>query len=210
MLFTSNQLSVQKMKFLYGPPPENDIDLIDARKLEYPSLNTLQGIAFGIGALLLALLAAVLWATSTLKPFIDSLGDAMANQSTLVYLAAIPLTLVVHEVVHCLAYPNPLDGAIGFLPKSGMAYAWYGKPLTRARMCVILLAPATVLTAIALTVYCMNPSVGLNLLPAMLFNLLSAGGDIFGCYTMLRQVPAENFVQLKGTTLWWGKLEPAA
>lgn len=193
------------MKFLYGLPPTPAIQLASARPLNLPSMGVLQVVALGIGLLLLGVFAAVLWACSELEPFLKALQYAADTQHPLVFLAMLPLTLFIHELVHCLAYPRVQHSVIGILPKTGLAYAWNGQPLPRSRMFIAIMAPLVVMTAIMLALYVWVPTVGAHLLPAMLFNIIGSGGDVLVLCYALRQVPSDGWFQLVGMSVWWGK-----
>ena len=193
------------MKFLYGHPPEPAMQLAGAEPLKLPSLNTVQGVAFGIGVLMLALLAAALWVCSQLQPFLDALTHALDVQPPLVFLLVLPLTLFVHEVVHCLAFPRPDKSVIGILPKTALAFAWNGEPIPRFRMLVAILAPLVGMSAILFALYLWVPAIGGHALPAMLFNVLGSGGDVLVLVYTLRQVPSDGWFQMIGKTMWWGR-----
>lgn len=198
------------MKFLYGYPAEPDLSLVAAQPLRLPRSGALQGIALVIGLLMVGLLAAVLAVAGELPAVIKALRVALDTQPPLVFLAALPVSLFLHEVVHCLAFPQPAHSVIGILPKTGLAYAWYGAPMARHRVLVAMLAPLVLLTALTFGLYWALPSVGLHLLPAMVFNILGAGGDVLMVVLVLRQVPSSGWFQLRGMTFWWGKFPGTA
>jgi hypothetical protein len=192
------------MKFLYGYPAESELVLQAAQPLRLPRSGVLQGIALGIGLLMVGMLAAVLYAAGQLSAFVNALQVALDTQPPLVFLAALPVSLFVHELVHCLAFPQPAHSVIGILPKTGLAFAWNGQPMARHRVLVAVLAPLVLLTTVALGLYWAMPMLGTHLLPAMLFNILGAGGDVVLVYLVLRQVPSDSWFQLRGMTFWWG------
>jgi hypothetical protein len=180
------------------PPPGYQTPL----RLRYPTAG-LQAAAI---ALLVLAAPLLVWLSYTLRgdtavvPPIDALGAIAA------LLAAIVVTVVVHEWVHGLAYQ-----ALGYKVSYGVslhlgaAYAGaFGQWQRRGHNLLVALAPLLLLSPLLLLAVARGgPQTAQLAFAALLFNISGAVGDLYLAYRLLRMPPAALLYDADPKTMWY-------
>lgn len=195
------------MKFVYGPPPEQPLELLNPAIVQYPALLRISVISLFVGLAVTTMMAAGLYILGPLPLYIKGFKYALDTQPPTVFLGSLFLVMVGHEAIHALLYPRSLLSkrtAIGILPQTGLAYAWSGHPMPRNRYMLVGLGPLTLMSLAPLALFPLYPMELANFLPSMLFNLVASGGDLLVLYYLCRQVPSASWIQLSGMTTYWG------
>lgn len=185
------------MRLHIGEIPDSPDFVPDARwrQMREPTPWVMQLLALPVGfGLTLAL--AVLWMAVT------PVGRGPAP-STGTALAAVLVTIPVHEFLHLLLHPRTGDSIAGFWPSRLLFYTHYHNALPCRRYHAILLAPLVVLSVLPLAV-CALASVSSPFLAVLsVTNALVASGDLFAVLLLLVQVPARATLRNKGWRLYW-------
>src|SRR5262249_44454838 len=156
----------EPMRLYWGAPPQDPV-FHPARdgwiKLREPDPILLQVIAAPVAGLtavlLLATWIALAWAQSTrgLIPSTEEPGDpsqAITPELSVVgVVVAIPLIIVLHELLHAICFPGGLwttQSGIGVWPSRLLFYACYLGPMSRNRFLLVYSMPLLVLTLLPL------------------------------------------------------------
>lgn len=207
------------MRLRIGPPPIDHAfaPLPPWRPLREPrrlSAVVLLSLPLGIAAagLILAIglpLApgnTVTWAVQV------DLMSRSALQSMALFLAFILGLVLVHELLHALAFPGSLrspDVVLGFWPRGLVFYAHYGGEMGRDRFLWTLACPFVVIGLASLVLAALDQSRHSFWLFAGALNALSSSVDLLGLILVLSQVPRGARVRNHGHLTFW-RLSPIA
>ncbi|MBE3590982.1 MAG: DUF3267 domain-containing protein [Firmicutes bacterium] len=189
------------MKFVLGKPPASD-DFTPSegawiRLKEPASMWILQLASLPIG---LALVAAML----LLAAVLGLPGSIVIDGAS---LAALPLIIPAHELLHGLAYPVRLSSPrvmLGFWPSSLVFYAHFNGEIARARFLAVLLAPLFVLSVLPLLILKLAGGHGAPfIMAASAMNAFVSCGDVFGALLILFQVPRGAVIRNQGWKTYW-------
>lgn len=108
------------------------------------------------------------------------------------------LLLIVHELLHAVAFPKNATVYIGFMPKSFAAVALSSSPIKRNRFIFSSILPI-ILGIIPLTVFCFG-SIYLKELNGLTFGMaimgmLSVYPDLYNIFKVLKVVPRNAVIQ---------------
>lgn len=108
------------------------------------------------------------------------------------------LLLVVHELLHAVAFPKDATVYIGIMPKSMAAVALSPSPVKRNRFLFISLLPV-ILGVIPLVLFCVSES-SLQELNGLLFGMAVMGmvsvyPDLYNAAHILKKVPSGTMIQ---------------
>ena len=130
---------------------------------------------------------------------------AAGSRGALVLLFLLPVTMLLHELVHIVAQPGSGRSPatiVGIWPSKMVAYAVYDGDLTWLRCLVVGAAPLIALSAV--------PALGSLLLgghPIILamaaLNALAACGDMMAIALIVTQVPRRAVLRNLGYDTWW-------
>jgi hypothetical protein len=108
-------------------------------------------------------------------------------------LIGIPLTVIVHELIHTLAHPynGRSDNTIlGFWPSKMVFYAHYNGVLSRQRFITILVVPFIVISIPPLLLCIFFSIDSFFLMFVSVFNALCSCVDLLGVILLFLQVPS--------------------
>jgi hypothetical protein len=188
------------LKFVVGPPPEiADIVGNAAWKplagYDATGSSALRMLTVG---LLSALLTYSLWAA-----FVPA--SLPISWPPIVLSAFVVATLmVVHEVLHILAFPGGGFGntVAGFWPAKGAAYVGYTLPISRNRFIFVTLTPLAILSAGMLAAGILGLRFPVALQWASVLNAFGSGGDLVAVYLLARQSSSSSVVLESGQRLY--------
>ncbi len=108
------------------------------------------------------------------------------------------LLIIVHELLHAIAFPKTATVYIGIMPKSFTAVALSSSPVKRNRFLFLSLLPI-LLGIIPLVVFCFS-SHSLKELNGLMFGMAIMGmasvyPDIYNVFTILKSVPKDAIIQ---------------
>ena len=188
------------LKFEFGPPPEiagivNNEMWKPLAGYDTTGSSALRMLTIG---LLSALLTYSLWVS--LVP--ASLPISWPPIALSVFVVA--TLMVVHEVLHILAFPGGGFGntVAGFWPAKGAAYVGYTLPISRNRFMLATLTPLTVLSAGMLAAGILGLRVPVALQWASVLNAFGSGADLVAVYLLARQSPSSAVVLGSGQRLY--------
>ncbi len=188
------------LKFVFGPPPEiagivNNEMWKPLAGYDTTGSSALRMLTIG---LLSALLTYSLWVS--LVP--ASLPISWPPIALSVFVVA--TLMVVHEVLHILAFPGGGFGntVAGFWPAKGAAYVGYTLPISRNRFMLATLTPLTVLSAGMLAAGILGLRVPVALQWASVLNAFGSGADLVAVYLLARQSPSSAVVLGSGQRLY--------
>ena len=188
------------LKFVFGPPPEiagivNNEMWKPLAGYDTTGSSALRMLTIG---LLSALLTYSLWVS--LVP--ASLPISWPPIALSVFVVA--TLMVVHEVLHILAFPGGGFGntVAGFWPTKGAAYVGYTLPISRNRFMLATLTPLTVLSAGMLAAGILGLRVPVALQWASVLNAFGSGADLVAVYLLARQSPSSAVVFGSGQRLY--------
>ena len=188
------------LKFVFGPPPEiagivNNEMWKPLAGYDTTGSSALRMLTIG---LLSALLTYSLWVS--LVP--ASLPISWPPIALSVF--DIAKLMVVHEVLHILAFPGGGFGntVAGFWPAKGAAYVGYTLPISRNRFMLATLTPLTVLSAGMLAAGILGLRVPVALQWASVLNAFGSGADLVAVYLLARQSPSSAVVLGSGQRLY--------
>ena len=188
------------LKFVFGPPPEiagivNNEMWKPLAGYDTTGSSALRMLTIG---LLSALLTYSLWVS--LVP--ASLPISWPPIALSVFVVA--TLMVVHEVLHILAFPGGGSGntVAGFWPAKGAAYVGYTLPISRNRFMLATLTPLTVLSAGMLAAGILGLRVPVALQWASVLNAFGSGADLVAVYLLARQSPSSAVVLGSGQRLY--------
>ena len=188
------------MKFIVGPPPENqDFEpnnqgwtRLREPKLEAMMLRALPlTVVLGLGVLLL-------WVGFT---------PCRINEISLLWsVVAIPFCVPLHEISHALAFPAAgwmVRTTFGVWPSRLAFYADYRGSLSRNRTVTILVFPFLLLSIVPLLtcgVLGIAPSV---VVYASICNAFLSSIDFVSILLVLSQVPGKAVIRQQDGKAWW-------
>ena len=188
------------LKLVFGPPPEiagivNNEMWKPLAGYDTTGSSALRMLTIG---LLSALLTYSLWVS--LVP--ASLPISWPPIALSVFVVA--TLMVVHEVLHILAFPGGGFGntVAGFWPAKGAAYVGYTLPISRNRFMLATLTPLTVLSAGMLAAGILGLRVPVALQWASVLNAFGSGADLVAVYLLARQSPSSAVVLGSGQRLY--------
>ena len=188
------------LNFVVGPPPEipgivGNATWKPLAGYDAAGSSALRMLTVG---LLSALLTYVLWVA--LVPAALPISWPPIVLSVLV----VATLMVVHEVLHILAFPGGGFGntVAGFWPAKGAAYVGYTLPIPRNRFLLATLTPLTVLSAGMLTAGVMGLRVPVALQWASVLNAFGSGADLVAVYLLVRQSSSSAVVLGSGQRLY--------
>lgn len=108
------------------------------------------------------------------------------------------LLLIVHELLHAIAFPKNATVHIGIMPKSLTAVALSSSPVKRNRFIFLSLLPI-ILGLIPLVIFCFSSN-NLKELNGILFGMsimgmISVYPDIYNVFNILKEVPKNATIQ---------------
>lgn len=108
------------------------------------------------------------------------------------------LLMIVHELLHAIAYPKNATVYIGIMPKSFTAVALSASPVKRNRFIFLSILPI-ILGLIPLAVFCVSGS-NLKELNGVMFGMATMGmisvyPDIYNIFGILKEVPKSCTLQ---------------
>ena len=108
------------------------------------------------------------------------------------------LLIIVHELLHAIAFPKNATVYIGIMPKSLTAVALSSNPVRRNRFIFISILPI-ILGLIPLVIFCFSNN-SLKELNGILFGMAIMGmvgvyPDIYNIFNILREVPENATIQ---------------
>lgn len=108
------------------------------------------------------------------------------------------LLIIVHELLHAIAFPKEATVYIGIMPKSLTAVALSSSPVKRNRFIFLSILPI-ILGIIPLVVFCMN-SYYLKEINGIMFGMAIMGmtsvyPDIYNIFLVLKTVPKNAIIQ---------------
>lgn len=121
------------------------------------------------------------------------------------------LLLIVHELLHAVAFPKDATVYIGIMPKSMAAVALSPSPVKRNRFLFISMLPV-ILGVIPLVLFCINGS-SLQELNGLLFGMAVMGmvsvyPDLYNAIHILKAVPSNAMIQNdKNITYYFKEVE---
>lgn len=116
------------------------------------------------------------------------------------------LLIIVHELLHAIAYPKNAIVYIGIMPKSLTAVALSSSPVKRNRFIFLSIFPI-ILGIIPLVVFCFCDN-NLKELNGLMFGMsimgmLSVYPDIYNIYCVLKWVPKNATIQIDKNTTYY-------
>lgn len=117
------------------------------------------------------------------------------------------LLIIVHELLHAVAFPKEATVYIGIMPKSFTAVALSASPVKRDRFVFLSLLPI-ILGIIPLIAFCLGGCDQKEWNGAMfgmaVMGMVSVYPDIYNCYRILKAVPKDAVLQNdKNTTYYY-------
>lgn len=116
------------------------------------------------------------------------------------------LALIIHELLHAVAFPKAATVYIGIYPKSYAAVALSAYPLKRWRFVFMSLLP-TILGIVPIVLFLLLPPYMKNLsgffLGMSMMGLTSPSVDLYNVYMVLRGTPKGCIVQFHGEDLYY-------
>ncbi|MHC4739911.1 MAG: DUF3267 domain-containing protein [Planctomycetota bacterium] len=177
------------MRFRFGKIPDN-VDFLPEEgnwiPIKEPSPWLAQLFAFPIG-IALGVLFIFLWSYFTSTTFYNF-------PTTLILIFfCIPLTVIIHELIHALAHPNNgrSDNTIcGYWPSKTLFYAHYDGILSKQRFITILILPL-IFISIPPLLLCIFFSIdSFFLMFVSVFNAICSCVDLLGAILLFFQIPA--------------------
>lgn len=106
--------------------------------------------------------------------------------------------IIVHELLHAIAFPKNATVYIGIMPKSLAAVALSSSPVKRSRFIFLSILPI-ILGIVPLVIFCFSSN-SLKELNGMLFGMaimgmISVYPDIYNIYNVLKKVPKNATIQ---------------
>lgn len=106
--------------------------------------------------------------------------------------------IIVHELLHAIAFPKNATVYIGIMPKSLAAVALSSSPVKRGRFIFLSILPI-ILGIVPLVIFCFSSN-SLKALNGMLFGMaimgmISVYPDIYNIYNILKKVPKNATIQ---------------
>jgi hypothetical protein len=194
------------MRFVVGPIPKSERfhpAETGWSKLKEPDASALLWLSLSAGGVAGAALVSWHLLVSPI-PLLQVL-KAAGPRGALVLALLLPLTMLLHELVHMVAQPGSGRSSatiVGFWPSKMVAYAVYDGDLTRLRFLAVGAAPLIALSVV--------PALGSLLLgghPIILamaaLNALAACGDMMGIALIVAQVPRRAVLRNLGYDTWW-------
>ncbi len=180
--------------------PEN------AKKLEVEEdikKMQLKALPFAIPSFLILLICMFL------KTYLS--GERVINIGFLfIGVAAGFLLIIVHELLHAVAFPKNATVYIGFMPKSFAAVALSSSPVKRNRFIFLSILPI-ILGIIPLAVFCFG-SIYFKELNGALFGMAIIGmisiyPDIYNIFNVLKTVPKNAVIQNDKNTTYYYEIQ---
>ena len=113
--------------------------------------------------------------------------------------------LLIHELLHAIAYPSEATVVIGLAPKQFAAVALASYPLKRSRFILMCLLPY-LLGILPIILFCVSPAAnaGINgfLFGLSIMGLTSPYVDSYNVYQVLRQTAKSDSIQFYGDELY--------
>lgn len=116
------------------------------------------------------------------------------------------LLIIVHELLHAIAYPKNAIVYIGIMPKSLTAVALSSSPVKRNRFIFLSILPI-ILGIIPLVIFCCS-DINLKELNGLMFGMAIMGmvsvyPDIYNIYNVLKYVPKNATIQIDKNTTYY-------
>lgn len=116
------------------------------------------------------------------------------------------LLIIVHELLHAIAFPKNAIVYIGIMPKSLTAVALSSSPVKRNRFIFLSILPI-ILGIIPLVIFCCS-DINLKELNGLMFGMAIMGmvsvyPDIYNIYNVLKYVPKNATIQIDKNTTYY-------
>jgi len=188
------------LKFVVGPPPE--IAGIAGNATWKPLAGYDATGSSALRMLLVGLLSALL--TYSLWVSFVPVSLPISWPPIVLSVLVVATLIVVHEVLHILAFPNGGFGntVAGFWPAKGAAYVGYTLPIPRNRFILATLTPLIVLSAGTLAAAILGLRVPVAFQWASVLNAFGSGADLVAVYLLTRQSSSYAVVLGSGQRLY--------
>jgi Putative zincin peptidase len=194
------------MRFIWGSVPPSRV--FDPLQPGWTTIPPLAPKRFATLALLLGLPFCILMAFLLVERK-DGLRGLFRDDliPAIVFLVSIPLAIVIHELIHVLAYGQSLRSPhliVGFCPRVKCPYVFFDGALQREALIRMLIAPFLLLSLLPLVgVPLIHGSAKQLVLAFCAIHTAMCGGDVVVIWRLAKFIPRHAIVQIHTGLVYW-------